>query len=76
MTSMALRHRTPWILWPLAVLWDAMAFMLTILGRLLTAITGFLLMAVGVLITLTVVGAPLGVPLACLGFLLLIRSIF
>ncbi len=76
MTGMALRHRTPWILWPLAAMADTLAFLLTLLGRLLTAVIGLLLISVGVLISLTVVGAPLGVPLACLGFLLLIRSLF
>jgi len=76
MTGAALRHRAPRLLWPLAAVWDALAFFLVLLGRLLTGITGFLLLATGVLITLTVVGAPLGIPLACLGFLLLIRSLF
>lgn len=76
MTSLTLRHRTPWILWPFAVVWDLLAFFLVALGRVLTGITGFLLMAVGVIIALTVVGAPLGIPLAALGFLLLVRSVF
>jgi hypothetical protein len=58
------------------VVWDLLAFFLVTLGRVLTGITGFLLMAVGVIIALTVVGAPLGIPLAALGFLLLVRSVF
>jgi hypothetical protein len=76
MTGLAVRHRTPWILWPFAVIWDLLTFFLIALGRVLTGITGFLLMAVGVLITLTVVGAPLGIPLAALGLLLMVRSAF
>ena len=76
MTRLAVRHRTPWILWPFAVIWDFLTFFLIALGRVLTGITGFLLMAVGVLITLTVVGAPLGIPLAALGLLLMVRSAF
>jgi hypothetical protein len=76
MTGMALRHRTPWILWPLAATADTLAFILKLLGRLLTAVIALLLLAIGVLLTLTVVGAAVGIPLACLGFLLLIRSLF
>jgi hypothetical protein len=37
---------------------------------------GIGLMVFGVAITLSVVGAPLGIPLASFGFLLLIRAIF
>jgi hypothetical protein len=76
MTGLAVRHRSPWVLWPFAVIWDLLTFFLIALGRVLTGLTGFLLMAVGVLITLTVVGAPLGIPLAALGLLLMVRSAF
>jgi len=76
MPGLAVRHRTPLLLWPFAVIWDLLTFFLVALGRLLTGLTGFLLMAVGVLIALTVVGAPLGIPLAALGLLLMVRSAF
>jgi hypothetical protein len=33
-------------------------------------------MVAGVAITLSVIGAPLGIPLASLGFLLLVRAVF
>jgi hypothetical protein len=33
-------------------------------------------MVVGLVISLTVVGAPIGIPLAILGFLLLLRAFF
>jgi len=34
------------------------------------------LMAVGIVLTMTVAGAPVGIPVAVLGFLLMIRSVF
>ena len=49
---------------------------LEFVGRLLCALLGIGMMAAGVTITLSVVGAPLGIPLAALGFLLLIRALF
>jgi len=70
------RHSAPWFFWPLAALWDLLAFVLRLTGRLIGAIIGLVLMIVGIVITLTVVGAPLGVPLFILGLLLLMRSLF
>jgi hypothetical protein len=70
------RHHAPWILWPFAALWDLLAFVLRITGRLLALVLGAILMMLGIGLTLTVVGAPLGVPVAILGFLLLVRSLF
>lgn len=70
------RKRTPWFLWPFAALWDLLAFVLRLTGRVVAAVIGLVLMIVGVLLTMTVVGAPVGIPLGVLGFLLLLRSIF
>lgn len=70
------RHRAPWILWPFAALWDLLAFILRLTGRLVAAAIGLVLMILGIVITMTVVGAPLGIPVFILGFLLLVRSVF
>ena len=45
-------------------------------GRLVAMILGFVLMVVGVLISLTIVGAIVGVPLAIVGLLLFLKGIF
>ena len=66
----------PWYLWPFHALWRLVGFVFEATGRLLCAVLGIALMAVGVIVILTVVGAPLGVPLAALGLLLLVRAIF
>jgi hypothetical protein len=69
-------RRIPWLLWPFYALWRLVTFTLGLIGRLLSALLGIGLMAAGVGITLSVVGAPLGVPLTVLGFLLLVRALF
>jgi hypothetical protein len=70
------RESAPWIFWPFAALWDFLAFILRLTGRILGAILGLVMMVVGIALALTVVGVPVGVPLAILGFLLLLRSLF
>jgi hypothetical protein len=67
---------TPWFLWPFVAAWQLLAAVLNITGRLLAAILGLLLMAAGIALTMTVAGAPIGIPLAILGLLLLVRSLF
>ena len=70
------RHSAPWFLWPFAALWDLLAFILRLTGRVVAAVVGLALMILGIVITITVVGAPVGIPLFIVGLLLLIRSIF
>ena len=66
----------PIFLWPFYALWRLLTFILSVIGRVLCAVLGIALMIAGVAITLSIVGAPVGIPLASLGFLLLIRAIF
>ncbi len=75
MNESADRH-IPWLLWPFYAVWRLLTFILGVIGRLLSALLGIVLMTAGVSIALTVVGAPFGVPLAALGFLLLVRALF
>jgi hypothetical protein len=66
----------PLLLWPFHALVGLLAFVLEATGRLVCAALGFVSLGVGVLLTLTLIGAPIGVPMAVLGLLLLVRSIF
>jgi hypothetical protein len=66
----------PILLWPFYAVWRLLTFVLNVIGRLVSALLGIGLMIAGVAITLSVIGAPLGIPLASLGFLLLIRALF
>ena len=66
----------PWFLWPFYALWRLLTFILNTTGRLLCAVLGIALMVLGTVVALTIVGAPLGVPLILLGVLLLARALF
>jgi hypothetical protein len=72
----SLTERSPWFLWPLTIVWDLTTSILILVGRIICAALGFALMAVGVLLTMTMVGAWVGIPLATLGLLLLVRALF
>jgi len=69
-------NRIPILLWPFYAIWRFLTFVLNVVGRLLCALLGLALMMGGVAITLSVIGAPFGIPLAAFGFLLLIRALF
>jgi len=66
----------PILLWPFYAIWRFLTFVLEMIGRLLCALLGIGLMVGGVAITLSIIGAPVGIPLASIGFLLLVRAIF
>lgn len=66
----------PWILWPFHAVWRLLTLILEITGRIICAILGLVLMAAGVAISLSIVAAPVGIPMAVFGFLLLIRALF
>ena len=69
-------RRHPWILWPFVALWRLLTGILELTGRLVAVVLGLVLMIAGGLLTATVVGAPLGIPVALFGFLLLLRGLF
>ena len=68
--------RVPLLLWPFYAIWRLVTFILVAIGRLLCALLGLALMIAGIAVTMSVIGAPLGIPLAALGFLLVVRAIF
>jgi len=57
-------------------LWRLVTFILEMTGRFIAILLGFVLMTVGVLLSLTVVAAVVGVPLALFGLLLVFRGLF
>ena len=69
-------NQVPWILWPFYAIWKLLTFILNITGRIICAILGLLLMVAGVAISLSIIGAIIGVPLASFGFLLTVRALF
>ena len=64
------------VAFPFIALWRLFEFVVVATGRLLALVIGLVLLVVGGVLTLTVVGGILGVPLMIVGVLLLIRAIF
>ena len=70
------KHRAHWILWPFIALWKLLAGLIGLTGRLVAVILGAVLMLAGGIVSLTVVGAVIGIPLAVLGLLIVLRGLF
>ncbi len=70
------KQYVPWYLWPFAAIWKLLAVIVEMTGRFVAMVLGIVLMLVGVLVSLTIIGAIVGVPLAFIGLLLLLRGIF
>jgi hypothetical protein len=68
--------KTPWYLWPFVALWRLIGGILVLTGRLVAMILGLVLVLVGALLSATVVGAIVGVPLILFGGLLVVRGLF
>jgi hypothetical protein len=75
MTTESKQH-IPWYLWPFAALWKLLAVIVELTGRFVAMVLGIVFIVVGVIVSLTIVGAIIGVPLAIVGLLLLLRGIF
>jgi len=68
--------KTPWYLWPFAAIWNLVAYIVMLTGRLLAVILGFVFIILGVLLTVTVIGAIIGIPLGVIGVLMIIRGLW
>jgi hypothetical protein len=66
----------PCLLWPFWAMWKFISGIIALMGRMAALVIGFGLMVVGVMLTMTVIGAFIGVPLMALGLVLIVRSIF
>ncbi len=75
MTTQTKKH-IPWYLWPFAALWKLLAVIVEMTGRFVAMVLGVVFIIVGVIISLTIIGAIVGVPLAIIGLLLLLRGMF
>ena len=70
------KHHVPWYLWPFVALWKLITTVVEMTGRLVALILGLVFILVGMLISLTIVGGIVGIPLAIVGILLFLRGIF
>jgi hypothetical protein len=70
------KQHVPWYLWPFVALWRLITTIVEMTGRFVALTLGLVFILVGVLISLTIVGAIVGIPLAIVGVLLFLRGIF
>jgi hypothetical protein len=70
------KNSVPCLLWPFKLIWDLLAFILNLTGRIISAVLGLVLLIVGLVLTVLVISAPIGIPLMIFGFMLMIRSFF
>ncbi len=62
--------------WPFRMLWSLLGVIFLAAGKLLTLLIGLALAVIGVVLTGSIIGAGIGVPLLIFGVLLMIRSLF
>lgn len=65
-----------WVLAPFKALWWFLTLIIEMTGRLVAGILGMVLVLAGVLLSLTIIGAIVGIPLILVGGLLVLRSVF
>lgn len=70
------KRRIPWYLLPFWWIWELLALIVRMTGRLVAVILGLVLMIAGVLVSVTVVGLIIGIPLIFVGVLLVIHGLF
>ncbi len=76
MRRAARRHGVHWLLLPFWALWKLIAGIVELTGRLVAVVLGFVLMLVGGILTVTVIGAIVGIPMLIIGFLLALKGMF
>lgn len=76
MTTITQKKQIPWYLWPFAAIWKLLSVIVEMTGRFVAMVLGIVLVIVGVILSLTIVGAIVGVPLGIVGLLLFFRGMF
>lgn len=76
MTTITQKKQIPWYLWPFAAIWKLLSVIVEMTGRLVAMVLGIVLVIVGMILSLTIVGAIVGVPLGIVGLLLFFRGMF
>ncbi len=70
------KRSIPWYLWPFVAIWRLLATIVELTGRFVAMILGLVFLIVGVLVSFTIIGAIIGIPMAIIGVLLFLRGIF
>lgn len=70
------RRHLSWVWWPFLAIWRLLSTIVEMTGRFLAMVLGGILLIVGFIVSLTIVGAIVGIPLMVIGGLLVLRGIF
>jgi hypothetical protein len=68
-------HGCSCLLWPFVALFRLLAGIIILAGRSIVVVLGMVFIFVGLLVSLTIVGAIVGIPLALVGLLLVFRGL-
>ncbi len=68
--------RSSCLLAPITALWRLVTWIVEAVGRFIAIVLGFVLMIIGVLISMTIIGLPVGIPCIIMGSLLVWRGLF
>jgi hypothetical protein len=69
------RKHVPWFLWPFYAIWKLVIWILQMTGRTVAFFLSLVFVFVGILVSLTVIGAIVGIPLAIVGVMLFIAAL-
>jgi hypothetical protein len=75
-TIMIDAKNSPCLLRPFIWIWNFIAWIVGLTGRLLAVVLGAVIMILGIVLTITIVGAIIGIPLVILGLLIIIRGLW
>jgi hypothetical protein len=70
------KRQSSCLLWPFVAIWNLVVWIVSLTGRLIAVLIGLVFIVAGIILTLTVVGAVLGIPLALFGVLLMVRGLW
>ncbi len=70
------KHHVPCLLWPFAMLWHLLAAIVGLTGRFIAMVLGLVFICVGVIVSLTLIGAIVGIPMMIVGLLLFLKGLF
>lgn len=62
--------------WPFVLIFKLIGLIINIVGKFAGGLIGLGLIVLGLFITFTIIGAPLGIPMVIFGFLIMIKAIF
>lgn len=64
------------LLWPFEACLKLASTIVRLAGRFTAVVVGLILLMVGILLSMTIVGAIIGIPIFLLGFFLMVKGIF